>query len=757
MERCPSMSVAGDKAVNHAFLMGGGDLGALIAAHDWAATPLGPIQSWRQSLKTSVSIMLRSQVPIILLWGASGVMIYNDAYAVFASNRHPKLLGANVREGWPEVASFNDHVMNVCLGGGTLAFRDQELTLLRSGRPEQVWMNLDYSPVLDEDGIPAGVIAIVVETTEKVAAERWPASERDRQRQMFEQAPGFMALMSGPDHVFELTNAAHRQLVGHRDVLGLPARIAFPDAEDQDFAATLDRVYRTGETVVASAFPAMLQLTPGSPKEERLIDLVYQPVSNPDGAVMGIFVQGADVTERHHAEKALRQSEEQFRTFAESMPNQIWTSGPDGMLDWFSPQVYDYSGASPGELDGTGWAAMVHPNDVAKASEAWSTAIKLGQAYEAEFRLRRRDGKYHWHIARAVPIRSPEGNIVRWIGSNTDIHDHKVTARNLAESERRLKLSQKAAGIGSLELDIASGLVYGSDGFWKIWGLPASESVDIGTLEALVLPEDKDVRSTPETRTKGTAQPSVEYRIRRPDTGEVRWLSRSIDFVHDEKGKPIKMFGVMQDITARKDSEERQKMLAHELEHRIKNILTMVSAIATQTLRNTDIETGRTVLNERLRALSKAHDILTDTRWTAASLHEVLTNTVAIFPTQQIEISGPPVALSPRMALSLALAANELGTNALKYGALSVPQGLVRIEWATPIADDGKQSLIWRWTESGGPEVKPPTRKGFGSVLVKTVLAADFSGQVQLDYHAQGLECRLTAPMADGVPLEYGG
>lgn len=746
------MSVAGDQACDHAFLTGGGAVGALIAAHDWAATPLGPIRSWRQSLKTSVSIMLRSQVPIILLWGAAGVMIYNDAYAVFAANRHPKLLGANVREGWPEVATFNDHVMAVCLGGGTLAFRDQEMTLLRSGKPEQVWMNLDYSPVLDEDGIPAGVIAVVVETTEKVAAERWRASERDRQRQMFEQAPGFMALMSGPDHRFELTNAAHRQLVGHRDVVGLPARTAFPDAEDQDFIATLDRIYRTGETVVATAQPALLQLTPGSPKQQRLIDLVYQPVSNPDGAVMGIFIQGADVTERHHAEKALRQSEAQFRTFAEAMPNQIWTSGPDGLMTWFSPQVYHYSGAAPGAFDGMGWAAMVHPDDIAKASEAWISAVSGEQAFETEFRLRSQDGAYRWHIARAVPIRSPEGHIVQWIGSNTDIDDQKLTARKLAESERRLQLSQKAAGIGSLELDIASGLVYGSDDFWKIWGLPACESVHISTLEALVLREYKDVRSTAETRRDGTAQPSVEYRIRRPDTGQTRWLSRSIDFVHDEKGKPIKMFGVMQDITARKDSEERQKMLAHELEHRIKNILTMVSAIATQTLRNTDIATGRTVLNERLRALSKAHDILTDTRWTAASLHEVLTNTIAIFPTQQIEILGPPVALSPSMALSMALAANELGTNALKYGALSVPQGLVRIEWATPLAADGTRSLIWRWTESAGPEVAPPTRKGFGSVLVKTVLAADFAGQVQLDYHPQGLECCLTAPLPDGAP-----
>ncbi len=111
-------------------------------------------------------------MPIVLLWGPDGIMIYNDAYSAFAGGRHPHLLGSKVREGWPEVADFNDHVMRVGLAGGTLSYKDQELTLHRYGRPEQVWMNLDYSPVLDEAGQPAGVIAVVVETTERVLAEQ---------------------------------------------------------------------------------------------------------------------------------------------------------------------------------------------------------------------------------------------------------------------------------------------------------------------------------------------------------------------------------------------------------------------------------------------------------------------------------------------------------------------------------------------------------------------------------------------------------
>ena len=149
----------------HEFLARGGEMGALVRAHDWSRTSLGPIAGWPQSLRTAVGIVLRSPVPIVMLWGADGVMVYNDAYSVLAGGRHPRLLGSNVLEGWPEVAAFNQRVMEVGLRGGTLSFRGQHLVLHRNGVPEDVWMDLDYSPILDEQDQPAGVLAIVVETT----------------------------------------------------------------------------------------------------------------------------------------------------------------------------------------------------------------------------------------------------------------------------------------------------------------------------------------------------------------------------------------------------------------------------------------------------------------------------------------------------------------------------------------------------------------------------------------------------------------
>lgn len=157
----------GDKA----FLRHDGEMGRRIADHDWSVTPLGPVAGWSQSLRAIVAFLIHSPVPMVMLWGKCGTMIYNDGYSVFAGENHPRILGLPVREAWPEVADFNDNVMKVGLAGGTLAYKDHLLRLDRTGGGlEDVWMNLDYSPVFGDDGAPAGVLAVVVETTAAILA-----------------------------------------------------------------------------------------------------------------------------------------------------------------------------------------------------------------------------------------------------------------------------------------------------------------------------------------------------------------------------------------------------------------------------------------------------------------------------------------------------------------------------------------------------------------------------------------------------------
>lgn len=149
-----------------------GEMAARITAFDWSRTELGPLNSWPASLCSAVQLMLASPLPMVMLWGHAGYMIYNDAYSTFAGGRHPYLLGSPVELGWPEVAEFNRHVVDTCLAGGTLSYRNKELVLLRDGVPEDVWMDLYYSPIANDAGVPAGVMAMVVETTEFVHSER---------------------------------------------------------------------------------------------------------------------------------------------------------------------------------------------------------------------------------------------------------------------------------------------------------------------------------------------------------------------------------------------------------------------------------------------------------------------------------------------------------------------------------------------------------------------------------------------------------
>jgi PAS domain S-box-containing protein len=266
-----------------AFPRGGGQMGRLIRAYDWSTTALGPLHGWPFALQTATELLLNAPIPMVMLWGADGVMIYNDAYSAFAGRRHPALLGSKVLEGWDEAAEFNARVLAEGLSGRTLSFKDQKLSLDRHGAAEEVWMDLDYGPVFDEQGDAAGVLATVVETTARVRAEqalyaeRQAALEANRRltsessflKELFEQAPGFMAITSGPGHVVTLANQAYRRLVGERAVLGRPIALALPELALQGFIQALDQAYATAEPFIGQGVRMELHRGVGRDAEER--------------------------------------------------------------------------------------------------------------------------------------------------------------------------------------------------------------------------------------------------------------------------------------------------------------------------------------------------------------------------------------------------------------------------------------------------------------------------------------------------------
>jgi len=457
-----------------AFLRGVGEMAGRIAAHDWSGS-LGPISAWPGSLKTVVGLLVHSPVPIVLLWGEDGIMIYNDAYSVFAGRRHPQILGSKVREGWPEVAAFNDHVMNVVLAGGTLAYRDQELTLLRSGKPEQAWMNLDYSPVFDESGKPGGVIAIVVDTTERVLADRRIAAERDRLSQMFAQAPTFMALLSGPEHRFDLANPGYQKLVGHRQLEGRLVAEALPEAAEQGYLQLLDQVFTTGRAFAANGARYAAQPVPGGPITERFVDFVYQPITDAAGEVVGIFVEGADVTERAHADAALRESEARLRelnatleqrvaertsALAESQARlrTIFETGnqyqgllsTDGVLLETNAVSLKGIGAMLEDVRGryfweTPWFAGT-PGLPQLVKEAIATVAR-GGSMRQEVRINLPEGGWRWFDFSMRPLLDNEGRVVAIVPEAIEFTDRRAAEEALLQVQKMEAVGQLTGGI----------------------------------------------------------------------------------------------------------------------------------------------------------------------------------------------------------------------------------------------------------------------------------------------------------------------
>lgn len=409
---------------------GGGKLGALIRGFDWSTTSLGPISDWPQSLRTATDILLLSPVPIVMLWGEDGVMLYNDAYSGFAGGRHPQLLGSKVREGWPEVADFNDNVMRVGLAGGTLAYREQELTLWRTGAPEQVWMNLDYSPVLDESGKPAGVFCILAETTERVRVERALRESEDHYRTAVELNPqiAWTATPDGElDHVaqrwFEWTGVSglgeNRMLVTH------------PDDRERSLAAWT-QAFTTGGVY---DIEHRVRVVDGSYRWMR--SRAYAR-GDAEGRIVKWYGTTEDIEDQKRTKAALEESEARFRAITNSIDQMIWSTQPDGYHDFYNQRWYDYVGVPEGSTDGEAWNGMFHPDDQERAWETWRHSLATGEPYHIEYRLRHRSGRYRWVLGRAQPVRDAGGKILRWYGSCTDIDDLKTTQAALQDSVARL-------------------------------------------------------------------------------------------------------------------------------------------------------------------------------------------------------------------------------------------------------------------------------------------------------------------------------
>ncbi|MCA1245127.1 PAS domain-containing protein [Massilia sp. MS-15] len=305
------------------FLSGGGQMGAMMRAHDWSDSPLGHPRGWPQALRTTVGLMLNSKFPMFVAWGPELGFLYNDSYATILGEKHPQALGRRFHDIWREI--WDDiHPLIVRALKGESTYMDRlPLRMNRHGYDEDTWFRFSYSPVRDEDGTVAGMYCACVEMTGEVLAERYREQENQRLMTLFEQAPGIFAVLRGPDHVFEIANESYLQLIGRRELIGKPAREALPEVAGQGFFELLDQVYHSGQPFVGHAVPVRVQRDASGPLEERYVDFVYQPIRDPKGEVEGIFVEGSDVTVRKRVEDDLRAANRQKDQFLAMLAHEL--------------------------------------------------------------------------------------------------------------------------------------------------------------------------------------------------------------------------------------------------------------------------------------------------------------------------------------------------------------------------------------------------------------------------------------------------
>lgn len=292
-------------------LFGVGEMAALTRAFDWSQTSIGAIDQWPELLLNTVNTLLNSRHPMFLWWGPDLIQFYNDAYRLsLREDKHPSALGQKGEDCWPEIWHIIfPEIEAVMMLGEASWHEDQLVPINRNGRLEDVYWTYSYSPVYTSAGVIAGTLVVCTETTNSVLAKRQLQHEMGRLADLFEQAPAFFTVMSGPEHVFEMMNGAYLQLVGHRSLLGKSVLEAVPEAEGQGFIKLLDGVYRTGTPHVGRGTPIQLARTPDHPLELRYLDFVYQPMRGPDGSISGVIALGVDVTDAKRSEQILLQSE----------------------------------------------------------------------------------------------------------------------------------------------------------------------------------------------------------------------------------------------------------------------------------------------------------------------------------------------------------------------------------------------------------------------------------------------------------------
>lgn len=631
------------------------------------------------------------------------------------------------------------------LGKAAVRTIDSHIETVLSGRPTSFEQRIpypnglrhihaEYIPDIAEDGTVPGYFALIRDISEERRREAHLSA------MLQSVSDGFYAVDA--DWRFTVFNAAAERHHGlsRSEVIGRLIWDVFPQKLGTPFEARLreaarDRRHATVETVSIT-------------RPDRMLELRLSPL--PDG---GLAVTFTDITDRKTALSELAASEALAHARADEI-EAIYNATPLGLVLFdtdfrflrLNERLAEINGRPVAEHLGRPIEEVLGLETVT-ALHGMREALLRGEAIDGvEIAASHPDDpRPRWWHTSYRGLRDARGTVTSILGTVLEITDRMEAEKASRESAERLRIATRSAGLGVFEwITREDRLVCENARAREILGVTAQDPnpASVAFIADHVLPADAQaLRTAIEGARTGSGPVQHVCRIRRHEDDTTRWVELSGSFVSGQD----RLLGVLADVTDRLMEEEHRQLLVNELNHRVKNTLAVVQGIASQTFRGEADPAARHALFQgRLTALSSAQDILTQEGWRSASLSELVTRTLAAAcpGAGRVSVEGPDLLLPPKSAVTLAIAVHELCTNAVKYGALSTDPGRVELRWDQ--SDTDERGFWLTWTEIGGPEVTPPTRKGFGSRMLEQALAHEFQADVVLDFRPEGLACRIS-------------
>ena len=560
-------------------------MGTLIRQYDWASTPLGAISEWPDGLRTAVGIMLGTPHPAALTWGEALTFLYNDGCAdLLGPEKHPRILGLPAANAWPESHDMvSDEILRVLHGGSSVWYENRMIPIHRNGCIEEAWWTYSRSPVHDAraPGGIGGVLTLITETTQPVLAQR---GSEARFRALFEQSPLMVHILDSQGQTLAVNPALERTFGVSAAAMRGYNVFQDPQLDGSGVRSLIERAF-AGEVTHTPAIRHDAAVSVGGGRA-CWVEATAYPVKDACGAVCEVVILSQDVTARIEAEKALGDTEARFRIAREAAQLGIFDYDfASGECIW-DERIRSFWGVGQEEtISDAVFMGGVHPDDRQAVTQALALAAlpENGGDYAAEYRvIHRGTGRTRWLFAAGRCFF--RGNTpVRLVGTVQDISERRRYEDALRESEERLQIGLAAAQLGHWSWEAATDQLTLSEQARVIFGLGPQEPVTWAALQAFLHPDDAPVAARAvETALASGQDYMLEYRINRPD-GSRGWVAARGRPVYGTSGMPPGMIGVVQDITERKRSEEKIRLLMAEVNHRSKNLLAVVQSIAHQT------------------------------------------------------------------------------------------------------------------------------------------------------------------------------